>query len=61
MEQDHRGIKRIYKPTLGFKNFHTGHNTLRGVEIVRMIKKGQFSDDNAADKTPFETFCRIAA
>ena len=61
VEQDHRGIKRIYKPTLGFKNFHTAHNTLRGIEIVRMIKKNQFADDNATDKTPFETFCRIAA
>ena len=61
VEQDHRGIKRIYKPTLGFKNFHTAHNALRGIEIVRMIKKNQFADDNATDKTPFETFCRIAA
>ena len=60
VEQDHRGIKRIYKHMLGFKNFHAAHHTLRGIEIVRMIKKGQFADETSAE-SPFETFCRIAA
>lgn len=42
IEQDHRFIKRITKPMLGFKNFHCTQKTLTGIELVRMIKKGQF-------------------
>tara|TARA_B110000003_G_C16488413_1_gene472450 strand:+ start:69 stop:770 length:702 start_codon:yes stop_codon:yes gene_type:complete len=60
VEQDHRGIKRIYKHMLGFNNFHTAHHTLRGIEMVRMIKKGQF-DKKSLSESGFETFCRIAA
>ena len=41
VEQDHRSIKRIVRPTLGFQSFHTAIKTLKGIEIMHMIKKGQ--------------------
>lgn len=41
MEQDHRAIKRIVKPMLGFKTFRSARRTLRGVELMHMLKKGQ--------------------
>jgi transposase-like protein len=41
IEQDHRPIKRIVRPMLGFQSFHTATKTLKGIEIMHMIKKGQ--------------------
>ena len=32
VEQDHRAIKRITKPMLGFKSFHAAKNVLAGIE-----------------------------
>ena len=39
VEQDHRSIKRIVRPMLGFQSFHTAIKTLKGIEIMHMIKK----------------------
>ena len=41
VEQDHRFIKRRVKPGLGFASFHTAWRTLRGYEIMHMLRKGQ--------------------
>ncbi len=41
IEQDHRFIKKIIKPMLGFKSFHTARRTLVGFEIVNCLRKGQ--------------------
>lgn len=41
VEQDHRGIKRITKPMLGFKNFMCATATLAGIELCHMLRKGQ--------------------
>ena len=41
IEQDHRSIKKIVRPMLGFQSFHTAIKTLKGIEIMHMIKKGQ--------------------
>jgi len=41
IEQDHRKIKRIVKPMLGFKTFHSARRTLSGIEAMNMIRKGQ--------------------
>lgn len=35
IEQDHRAIKRITKPMMGFKNFHTAHHTLKGIKAMQ--------------------------
>jgi IS6 family transposase len=41
VEQDHRHIKRIVKPMMGFKSFNSARRTLRGIEAMNMIRKGQ--------------------
>ena len=41
VEQDHRAIKRIVRPMMGFKSFHCARVILAGIETMHMIKKGQ--------------------
>ena len=41
IEQDHRGIKNTTKYTLGFKSFESAEATIAGIELHRMLKKGQ--------------------
>ena len=41
VEQDHRGIKRLVKPGMGFGSFNTARRTIRGYEITNMMRKGQ--------------------
>ncbi len=41
IEQDHRFIKRLTKPGMGFHSFNTAQRTLRGYEAMNMIRKGQ--------------------
>jgi len=41
VEQDHRGIKRITKPMLGFKSFVSASATLAGIELCHMLRNGQ--------------------
>ena len=41
VEQDHRAIKRITKPMLGFKDFRCARIILSGIEVMHMIRKGQ--------------------
>lgn len=41
IEQDHRNIKRITKPMMGFQSFNTARRTLSGIEAMNMIRKGQ--------------------
>ncbi len=42
IESDHGKLKRLTKPTLGFKSLVTGRATIAGFEVMRMFKKGQF-------------------
>ena len=39
IEQDHRSIKRIVNPMLGFQSFQSANKTLKGIEAMNMIKK----------------------
>ena len=48
VEQDHRAIKRIIKPMMGFKDFRCARIILSGIEIAHMIRKGQMCDDGVA-------------
>ncbi len=41
VEQDHRAIKRIVRPMLGFKSSRCARVLLAGIEILHMIRKGQ--------------------
>ena len=41
VEQDHRRVKRLVRPGLGFGSFHTARRTLAGYEAMAMIRKVQ--------------------
>ena len=43
VEADHGKLKRLIKPTLGFKSMKTAYATLKGFEVMRMFRKGQFN------------------
>ena len=58
LEQDHRFIKRITRPMMGFKAFHSAAATLAGIEIAHMIRKKQIPTNTTS---PFDTFAAIAA
>ena len=60
IEQDHRFIKRKTKLMLGFKNFEAAQKTLAGVELVRMIKKGQQRKTRGDIESPAEQFYLLA-
>jgi len=49
IEQDHRFIKRLVKPGLGFGSFHSARRTLKGYEIMNMIRKGQITGVKKGD------------
>ena len=41
VEQDHRFIQRLVKPGMGFGSFNTARRTIKGYEIMNMLRKGQ--------------------
>ena len=41
VEQDHRAIKRITRPMLGFKTFRCARILIAGIGVMHMIRKGQ--------------------
>jgi transposase, IS6 family len=51
IEQDHRFIKRLVKPGLGFFSVETAERTLQGYEVMNMIRKGQVQNVNKGDIT----------
>ena len=40
IEQDHRFIKRRTRPMLGFKRFTTAWRTVRGIEMMQVLRHG---------------------
>jgi len=58
VEQDHRFIKKITRPMLGFKAFNSAAATLAGIEVAHMIRKGQLGQNGAS---PFKQFAALAA
>jgi transposase, IS6 family len=46
IKQDYRAIKRIVNPMLGFQSFRSANKTLKGIEAMNMIKKGQIKNLN---------------
>ena len=59
VEQDHRGIKRITKTMMGFNAFHTAEATIAGIELHRMLRKGQHA--SASNLPVFRQFYALAA
>jgi hypothetical protein len=57
VEQDHRFIKKITRPMLGFKAFYSAAATLAGIEVAHMIRKGQRGQNGMS---PFKQFAALA-
>jgi transposase-like protein len=49
VEQDHRKIKRIVKPMMGFKTFNSARRALSGIEAMNMLRKGQVKGIDQGD------------
>ena len=49
IEQDHRFIKRLTKPGMGFFSFEAAWRTLQGFEMMNMIRKGQVKNVGKGD------------
>jgi IS6 family transposase len=43
LEADHGKLKRLINPARGFQSMKTAYATIKGFEVMRMFKKGQFS------------------
>ena len=61
VEQDHRAVKRIVRPMLGFQSFRSARVTLSGIELMHMIKKGQMITVNGRGLSAAEQFYSLAA
>jgi putative transposase len=62
IEQDHRGVKRVTRPMLGFKSFAAAQAALSGIELMHMLKKGQWvGEEGVGGLTPAEQFYAFAA
>ncbi|WP_439292370.1 MULTISPECIES: IS6 family transposase [Rahnella] len=61
IEQDHRNIKRRIRPMLGFKSFRRAQTILAGIELVHMIRKGQYQHPAGEHLSPAEQFYLLVA
>jgi transposase-like protein len=62
VEQDHRAVKRVTRPMLGFKSFTAAQDTLVGIELMHMLKKRQLVLKAGEEGlTPAEQFYALAA
>ena len=62
VEHDHRAIKRVTRPMLGFKSFDAAQLTLVGIELMHMLKKRQLvAEEGYEGLTVAERFYALAA
>ena len=61
VEQDHRAVKRLTRPMLGFKSFWAARCTIAGIEVMHAIRKGQLETTGTVSQTPAEQFYALAA
>jgi putative transposase len=60
VEQDHRAIKKITRPMMGFKSFRCASILLAGIETMHMIKKGQLDRPKGQASTAASQFYSLA-
>ena len=62
VEQDHRAVKRVTRPMLGFKVVDAAQGTLVGIELMHMIRKRQMIMEAGEEgRTAAELFYSLAA
>ena len=61
LENDHGKLKRLIRPTLGFQSMRTARASIKGFEVMRMFKKGQFKSwieaVGGGNEVPSSTAC----
>src|SRR5665811_650830 len=60
VEQDHRAIKRITRPMLGFKSFWSARIVIAGIETMHMIRKGQLDCPAGSTASAADQFYSLA-
>ncbi len=60
VEQDHRAIKRITRPMLGFKSFWSARILIAGIETMHMIRKGQMDCPAGQTMSAAQQFYNLA-
>jgi hypothetical protein len=53
-------IKRVTRPMLSFKSFRSASSVLAGIELIHMIRKGQFEIDGAEAMSFADQFSAMA-
>jgi putative transposase len=51
VEQDHRAIKRLTRPMLGFESFWSAATALAGIELMHMIARSPTNSTGATTTT----------
>jgi putative transposase len=61
IEQDHRNIKRRTRPMPGFKSFRRAQTMLTGIELIHMLRKGQYQHPDGDGLSAAEQFYLLSA
>ena len=60
IEQDHRAIKRVLRPMLGFKSIQGAHAIIAGIKTMHRIKKKQLNSVNHRTSSAADKFYSLA-
>ena len=60
VEQDHRAVKRITRPMLGFKSLRCARILIAGIEMMHMIRKCQLGRVKDGASSPVAKFYSLA-
>ena len=60
VEQDHRAVKRITNPMMGFKSFWSAQKLISGIETMHMVKKGQLRCPDGRPTSAADQFYSLA-
>ena len=60
VEQDHRAVKRVTGPMLGFKSLWSAQKLISGIETMHMIKKGQMDCPKGSTISAAQQFYSLA-
>ena len=61
VDQDHRAVKRITRPMVGFKSFRCARIMLGGIEIMHMIRKRQLRSNDGSSLSAAQQFSSLTA
>ncbi|HYQ91313.1 MAG TPA: IS6 family transposase [Candidatus Competibacteraceae bacterium] len=61
VEQDHRAVKRLVRPRIGFKAVHSAKVTLQGIELMHMIKQGPMAVAGGQKRSAAGQFSSLTA